>query len=66
MDLPQKFSLNTKSLKFLEGNFWGWLFNRYAPNAFLSLLKLKSEFHNSKLESIDDDPDKGITNFEGF
>ena len=38
----------------------------YAENTSLSLLKLKSEFQNSKLESIKKDPDETISNFGGL
>ena len=52
---------NAKSEDFLEGNCkvaWDRLVSKYAPHTALSLLKLKSAFHNSKLESIDKDPDE--------
>ena len=47
---------NMKSDDFLEGNCkvaWDRLVSKYAPHTASSRLKLKSEFHDSKLESID-------------
>ena len=41
------------------------LVSKYAPHTASSLLKLKIEFHNSKLESIDKDPDEWISHLEG-
>ena len=38
---------------------------KYGPYTASSLLKLKSEFHNSKLESIEKDPDEWILNLVG-
>ena len=55
---------NTKSEDFQEGNCkvaWDMLVSKYALHTALSLLKLKSEFHNSKLESVDKDLDKWIS-----
>ena len=40
------------------------LVSKYAPHAALSLLKLRSKFHNSKLELIDKDLDEWISNLE--
>ena len=60
---------NTESLEFPERNCkvsWDRLVNKYALYTALSLLKLKSEFHNSKLESIEKDPDEWISNFKGL
>ena len=54
---------DAKGADFLEGNckvMWNRLVHKYAPYTALSLLKLKSKFHNSKLESIEKDPDAGI------
>ena len=42
------------------------LVSNYTPHISSSLLKLKSEFHNSKLKSIEKDPDKWISNLEGL
>ena len=39
--------------------------SNYAPYTASSLLKLKSEFHNSMLESIDYDFDEWISHLEG-
>ena len=39
---------------------------KYASHTTLSLLKLKTKFHNSKLESIDKDADEWISNLEGL
>ena len=58
-----------KSAYFLKGNCkikWVRLVNKYAPHTALSLLKLKSEFHNSRLESIEKDPDESVLNLEGL
>ena len=52
---------NAKSEDFLEGSCniaWDRLVSKYASAS--SLLKLKSEFHNSKLESMEKDPDEWI------
>ena len=60
---------NVKSEDFPEGNCkvaWDRLVSKYAPHTASSLLKLKSEFHNSKLDSIDKDPDEWISHLEGF
>ena len=42
------------------------LVSKYALHTAVSLLKLKSEFQNSKLESIEKVLDKWILNFEGL
>ena len=39
---------------------------KYALHTALSLLKLKSEFHNSKFDSVDKDPDEWISHLEGL
>ena len=60
---------NVKSADFLEENCKiakDRLVSKYAPHAALSLLKLKNEFHNSKLESIEKDLDELISNLEGL
>ena len=52
---------NAKSVDFPEGNCkvaWDRLVSKYAPHTASSLLKLKSKFHNSKLDSIDKNSDK--------
>ena len=54
---------NAKSKDFPEGNCkiaWGRLVRKYALHTALSLLKLKSVFHNSKLETIQKDPNELI------
>ena len=43
---------------------WNRLVSKYAPHTASSLLKLNSEFHNSKLESIEKDPNEWILNLE--
>ena len=63
------FVRNAKGADYMEGNCkiaWERLISNYAPNTALSLLKLKSEFHNSNLRSIQKDPDKWISNWKGF
>ena len=60
---------NAKSKDFLEGNCkvaQDRLVSKYAPHTASSLLKLKSEFHNSKLESIDKVPNEWISHLEGL
>ena len=50
-----------KSEDFLEENCkvaWDRLVSKYALHTASSLLQLKSEFHNNKLESIEKDPDE--------
>ena len=60
---------NVKREDFLEGNCkvaWDRLVSKYALHTALSLLKLMSKFHNSRLESIDKDPDEWISHLEGL
>ena len=60
---------NPKSEDFLEGNCkvaWHRLVGKYALHKALSPLKLQSDFHNSKLESIEKDPDEWISHLEGL
>ena len=60
---------SVKSADFPEGNCkiaWDRLVSKYAPHTASSLLKLKSEFHNKKLESIKKDTDKWILILEGL
>ena len=45
---------------------FGMLVSKYAPHTASSLLKLKSEFHDNKLEWIEKDPEKCILNLEGL
>ena len=45
---------------------WDRLVSKYALHTASSLLKLKSKFHNSMLESVDKDPNKGISHLEGL
>ena len=55
---------NAKSEDFLEGNCiiaWDWLVSKYALHTVSSLLKLKSDFHNSKLGLIDKDHNEWIS-----
>ena len=52
---------NGKSVDFLEENgkvAWDRLVSKYSLHTASSLLKLMSEFHNSKLDSADKDPDE--------
>ena len=58
-----------ENLSFLEGNCnieWDRLINKYALHTVLYILKLKSKFHNSKLELIEKSPDEWISNLEGL
>ena len=58
---------NVKSEDFPEGNCkvaWERLVSKYALHIASSLLKLKNEFHNSKLEWIDKDPNEWISHLE--
>ena len=55
---------NAKSADFPKGNFniaWDKLVRKYALHTALPLLKLNSEFHNSKLESMEKGPDELIS-----
>ena len=47
---------------------WTWdkLISKYVQHTALSLLKLKNELHDSKLESIERDPDECISNLGGL
>ena len=58
---------NAKSADFPKGHCkiaWDRLVSKYALHAALSLLKLKSEFHNSKLESMEKYHDECILHVE--
>ena len=58
---------NVKSSDNPKGNsklVWNSLVNNYALHTASSLLRLKSEFHNSKLDSTEKDPEKGMSNLE--
>ena len=60
---------NANSEDFPEGNckvVWDRLVSKYALHTASPLLKLKSEFHNSRLESIDKDPNEWISHLEGL
>ena len=60
---------NAKSKGFLKGNYkvaWDRLVSKYALHTASFLLKLKSEFHNSRLDLIDKDPDEWISHLEGL
>ena len=60
---------NVKSADFPKRNYkimWDMLVSKYALHTASSLLKLKSEFHNSKLELMEKDPDEWISNLEGL
>jgi hypothetical protein len=59
--------INCKSISYMEGNCkltWDRLLAEYTPRATLSLLKLKKEFENSKLESFETDPEDWILKLE--
>ena len=59
--------INANSADFLEGPWkvaWYRLIGKYASHTVSCLLKLESEFHDSKLESIQKDPDEWILNLE--
>ena len=45
---------------------WNWLVSKYALHTALSLSKLKSEFHNSKLELVDKDTNDWVSHLEGL
>ena len=60
---------NAKSEDFPEENckvVKDRLVSKYAPHTALSLLKMKSEFHNSKFESVEKDPDEWISHLDGL
>ena len=60
---------NEKSEDIPEGNCkgaWDRLVSKYAPHTASSLLKLKSKFHNSRLESNDKEPDEWVSHLEGL
>ena len=59
---------NAKNAAFPEGNFKivCYRLTKYVPHAASSLLELKSEFHNRKLESIKNNPDELILNLDGL
>ena len=55
---------NAKSEDYSEGNSkvaWDRLVSKYASQTAMSMLNLKSEFYNSKLQSIDKDPNEWIS-----
>ena len=60
---------NAKSEDFPKGKCkiaWGRLVSKYAPHTASSLLKLKSELHDSKFESMEKDPNEWIPHSEGL
>ena len=60
---------NATSQEFPKGNCTNGrngLINTWAPHFASSLLKLKSEFHKSKLNSIGKGPDEWISNLDGL
>ena len=60
---------NAKGADFPNGNCtiaWDRLVSEYTLHTALSLLKLKSNLHKIKLESIKKDPDELISNLEGL
>jgi hypothetical protein len=60
---------NCKTTEYPEGNCklaWDCLVAKYAPKTAPSLLKLKKEFENCKLESIAQYPDEWITSLESL
>ena len=60
---------DVKSADFQEGNckiVWDRLVSKYAEGSALSLPTWKSEFNNSKLESMKKDTDEWILHLEGL
>ena len=60
---------NTKRPEFLKENCkvaWNREVNKYASHNTPSLLKLKSEFHNSKFNSAEKDLDEWISYLQGI
>ena len=60
---------NTKSADFPQGNCkiaWDRLVSKYALHTASFLLKLKSKFHNSNLELMENYPDEWILNMGGL
>jgi len=60
---------NSKSSEYPEGNCklaWDRLVAKYAPRSTPSLLKLKKQFENSKLESVETDPEDWVSELEGL
>ena len=60
---------NAKMEDFLEGYCkvaWDMLVSKYALHTAMSLVKLKSKFHNSKCESINKNPNNWISHLEGL
>ena len=58
---------NAKSQEFPQENWktaWDIIVNKYAPHTASSLLKLRNEFHNSTLNSIEIDLEEWISNLE--
>lgn len=45
---------------------WDRLINKYAPKTAPSYIQLKKDFANSKLKSVDSDPDEWITELESL
>ena len=60
---------NCKTAKYPEGNCklaWDRLVAKYSPKTAPSLLKLKKNFANSQLESVDKHPDEWMTELESL
>ena len=60
---------NCKTAKYPEGNCklaWDRLVAKYSPKTAPSLLKLKKNFANSQLESVDIHPDEWMTELESL
>ena len=64
-----EFLRNAKNLEIPEGNCKitrDRLVNKHALHTSLSLLKLRNEFHSSKLDSVAKDMNEWISNLEGY
>ena len=59
-------SKECKKWRFSEGELQGGMEQEYAMHRASTLLKLKSEFHNSKLESIDNNPNDLVFIWKGL
>ena len=60
---------NCKTAKYPEGNCklaWDRLVAKYSPKTAPSLLKLKKNFANSQLESVDKHPDEWMIELESL
>ena len=58
-----------ESTEFPEGSCkvaWDRLMNECAPHTAWLMLKLKSEFHESKLDSAERDPNEWLSSLKGY